>query len=58
MTSKQAALKVYATVVYEMKVGKEERFPVYNSEGLKHERASAEREVHDPKSHVTGYRVE
>lgn len=49
--------KVYATVVYEMKDGKEHKQPVYNSEELKHERASAEREVHDPKSYVRGYRV-
>lgn len=50
--------KAYATVVYELTNGKEERQPVYNSEELKHERANAEREVHDPKSYVKGYRVE
>lgn len=50
--------KAYATVVYEMKDGKEQRQPVYSSEELQHERASAEREVHDPKSYVKGYHVE
>lgn len=54
----QETKKVYATVVYEMKDGTEQRQSVYNSEELQHERASAEREVHDPKSFVKGYRVE
>lgn len=49
--------KAYATVIYEMKDGTEQPQPVYSSEELQHERASAEREVHDPKSYVKGYRV-
>jgi len=44
--------------VYEMKDGSEERFPMYSNEDLQHERAEANREVHDPKSYVKGYRVE
>ena len=54
----QETRKVYATVVYELRDGREERQPVFHSEELKHERANAEREQSDPKSYVKGYRVE
>ena len=45
-------------VVYEMKDGTEEQFPMYSNEDLQHERAQAEREVHSRDTAVKGYRVE
>jgi hypothetical protein len=46
-------------VVYQLKNGKKEVFDIgLNPETEQHERATAEREVHDPKSLCIGYLFE
>ena len=44
--------------IYEMKDGSEIVVEIEDVTHEQHERASAEREVRDPKSHVKGYRFE
>jgi len=45
-------------IVYEMKDGKEEVFPIASVEEEQHERAQAERELHSRDTQVVGYRFE
>jgi len=45
-------------IVYEMKDGSEERFPLYTIEDEQHERAQAERELHSRDTSVVGYHFE
>ncbi len=45
-------------IVYEMKDGKEEVFPMSSAEEEQHERAQAEREMSSRDTQVAGYRFE
>ncbi len=45
-------------IIYKMKDGSEEAFPLRTVEDEQHERAAAEREVHSRDTYVAGYHFE
>jgi hypothetical protein len=45
-------------IVYTLKNGKEEVFPIRSAIAEKHERAAAERELHSKGTHIVGYHFE